>query len=162
MLAFNLSTRRPSRTAISGSGGLTQMGPSLLTLTGSNTYSGATTIASGGTLQIGNGGTRLDQQHQQRQRQRMLAFDAPSTTTFTPAISGSGGLTQMASSLLTLTGNNTYTGPTTIAAGTLQIGNGSTGGIGSTSEHCRQRRAGLRYPSGNDDILGPPSAAPAT
>ena len=46
------------RHAVSGSGGLTQMGPSLLLLTGSNySYSGATTIAGGGTLQFGNGGT---------------------------------------------------------------------------------------------------------
>ena len=34
---------------------------------------------------------------------------------------------QTGASLLTLSGSNTYTGPTTVAGGTLQVGNGSSG-----------------------------------
>ena len=48
-------------------------------------------------------------------------------------ISGGGGLTQAGAGLLTLTGNNTYTGPTTISAGTLQLGNGGAAGSLSSS-----------------------------
>ncbi len=45
-------------------------------------------------------------------------------------ISGSGGLVQLGSGTVILTGTNTYAGGTTINSGTLQVGNGSTtGGI---------------------------------
>src|SRR5258706_15945272 len=43
-------------------------------------------------------------------------------------ISGSGSLAATGTSTLTLTGTNTYTGGTSIAAATLQIGNGGTTG----------------------------------
>ncbi|MFZ6686355.1 autotransporter-associated beta strand repeat-containing protein [Undibacterium sp. SXout11W] len=43
-------------------------------------------------------------------------------------ISGSGGLTQSGSGTTILTGNNTYTGTTTVSSGTLQVGNVSTTG----------------------------------
>ena len=49
------------------------------------------------------------------------------------AIDGSGGLTKSNTGTLTLTGANNYTGPTTISAGTLQIGNGGTTGSLSPS-----------------------------
>lgn len=44
------------------------------------------------------------------------------------AISGTGSLIQKGSGELALTGNNSYSGTTTIAAGTLTIGNGGTSG----------------------------------
>ena len=48
--------------------------------------------------------------------------------TFGGAISGTGALTQMGPGTLILTNTNTYSGGTTISAGTLQIGNGGTTG----------------------------------
>jgi autotransporter-associated beta strand protein len=55
------------------------------------------------------------------------------TFNFAGPISGPGGLTRSNTySTLTLSGNNTYTGPTTISAGTLRIGNdGLSGTLGS-------------------------------
>ena len=43
--------------------------------------------------------------------------------TFANAISGSGSLTQSGGGTVILTGTNTYSGATTITAGTLQLGN---------------------------------------
>ena len=97
-----------------------------LVLTGANTYSAGTTI-SGGTLQLGNGGASgsilgnvIDN--------ATLAFDRRDTVTFANLISGTGKLTQLGTGTTILTANNTYTGGTTITAGTLQIGNGGTAG----------------------------------
>ena len=111
---------------ISGSGSLVQSGTGTTILTGSNSYSGGTTI-SAGTLQIGDGGTSgsiagdvVDNS--------MLAFDRSDTLAFGGVISGSGSLLQAGTGTTILTGANSYTGGTTISAGTLQIGDGGTTG----------------------------------
>ncbi|HEV2455693.1 MAG TPA: autotransporter-associated beta strand repeat-containing protein, partial [Verrucomicrobiae bacterium] len=50
------------------------------------------------------------------------------------AVSGTGSLTVNGNTTVALDANNTYTGPTTISSGTLQVGNfGTTGSLGSTS-----------------------------
>jgi fibronectin-binding autotransporter adhesin len=50
------------------------------------------------------------------------------TATINAPINGAGGITKEGSGILVLTGANTYTGGTTISAGTLQLGNGGTSG----------------------------------
>jgi autotransporter-associated beta strand protein len=58
-----------------------------------------------------------------------FAIDRADIYTFAGAISGSGSLIQMGSGTTVLTGANGYSGGTTMAAGTLQVGN--SGAIGS-------------------------------
>jgi fibronectin-binding autotransporter adhesin len=112
---------------ISGSGAVeTRSG--VLILTADSTYSGGTTIGTGATLQLGNGGAS-GLVAGDVVNNGTLRFARSDAATMAGAISGSGGL-QVQSGSLILTGNSSYTGATTIAAGaTLQLGNG--GGVGS-------------------------------
>ena len=111
-----------------GSGGVSLVlnGNGTQILAGSNTYSGATTI-SAGTLQIGNGGSGEYLASPTISNSGALVFNHADTLTYAGAISGSGQLTEQGGGMLILSGNNTYTGATTISGATLQIGNGTSG-----------------------------------
>ncbi|MBK5122016.1 autotransporter domain-containing protein [Burkholderia sp. R-69980] len=133
--------------SISGTGAVDKTGAGVLTLApaaaNGNTYSGGTTIdqgtiAAGADNALGantggltfNGGTF----------QLTTSFDLAGTraitlaagggtidtqsfdTTLTQAVSGTGALTKAGSGSLLMTGVSTYSGPTTVAAGTLAIG----------------------------------------
>jgi fibronectin-binding autotransporter adhesin len=59
-----------------------------------------------------------------------LLFDRSDVVTFAGVVSGSGGMSQIGTGTTILTADNTYSGGTTISAGTLQLGDGgATGGI---------------------------------
>ncbi len=132
-LIFNRSDSITVGNAISGSGTLTKQGAGTLTLTGSNSYSGITTI-SAGTIQVGAGSTAGTLGSGSVTDNAALIFNRSDDLTVSNAISGSGTLTKQGASTLTLTGNNSYSGTTTISAGTLQVGAGSTAGtLGSGS-----------------------------
>ena len=132
-------------TDVSGGGGggshplaLVKTGTGTQTLTGTNTYTSTTTI-NGGTLQVGNGGASgtlptgsviTDNANLTINRSNAVT---QGTDFSGSAIGGSGSLTQAGAGTTTLTAANTYNGATTITAGTLQVGNGSTGSIAATS-----------------------------
>jgi len=109
---------------------LTKQNAGTLVLNAANTYTGATTI-SGGTLQIGAGGTTGSLATSSAITDNgTLIFNRTNTVTqgtdfITSGISGSGSLVQNGSGTLKLNQNNTYTGGTTINAGTIQIDGGS-------------------------------------
>jgi autotransporter-associated beta strand protein len=64
----------------------------------------------------------------------LTAGDNRYSSTFSGVMYGTGALTKAGSGTLTLSGANTYTGNTTISAGTLRIGdNGATGSISSNN-----------------------------
>jgi|GEM_PF-1283115 len=128
VLAFNRSDAMTLAGTISGSGAVSQRGTGTTVLTAANTYTGGTTI-NAGTLQLGDGGATGSIQGNVA-NDGVLAFNRSDVVTFAGAISGSGAVSQRGTGTTVLTAANTYTGDTTIKAGTLQLGNGSeTGSI---------------------------------
>ena len=84
-----------------------------LTLGGTNTYAGGTTVSAGSL--IGNT-TSLQGAITNN---AAVTFDQASSGTYAGNMSGSGSLTKLGAGSLTLSGTNTYTGGTTVSAGTL-------------------------------------------
>ncbi len=123
-------------TLASGMGGgsaasVTKAGTGAVTLTGWNSYTGGT-IVSAGTLQVGAGGTSGVLPAGGITNDGLLIFDRSDNVTWSNLIGGTGNLVKNGAGTLTLTGNSTYTGLTTINAGKLQVGSGgSTGTLGS-------------------------------
>ena len=101
---------------ISGTGTLFKLGTGTTILSGANTYSGNTTV-SGGTLQ-GNT-TSL---HGNIVDNANVTFDQTTDGTYSSVISGTGSLIKSGTGTVTLSGANTYSGGTTVSAGSL-VGN---------------------------------------
>ena len=138
-LALNVTSGAPTisvetgRTAtisatVVGVDGLTKSSAGALTLSGANTYTGATTI-SAGSLQLGNGGTTGSLSSASASaitNNGNLTINRSNAVTqgtdfSAAAISGNGSFTQAGAGTTTLTAANTYTGATTISAGTLKL-----------------------------------------
>lgn len=96
-------------------------------LTGNNTYSGVTTIA-GGTLQVGAAGGTGALGTGNVINDGVLNFNRTGTLTVSGIVSGTGSVINDGTGTVILAADNTYSGGTTINAGTLQVGNG--GGTG--------------------------------
>jgi len=108
--------------APSQAGVLTKAGLGELTLQGTNTYTGGTTISEG-VLRIGFTGSIHNTAG--ITNNAALVFNQTSIPlTVSNVISGTGTVTKTGADVLTLTGVNTYTGGTTISNGTLAV-NGS-------------------------------------
>ncbi|MCF7760368.1 MAG: autotransporter domain-containing protein [Cephaloticoccus sp.] len=108
---------------IAGTGSIDKRDLGTLTLTGANTYTGGTKISEG-TLKLGTGGSIVGN----ITNNATLAIDRTDAFTFSAVISGTGAVIKQGSGATTLTGDNTYTGTTTVTAGTLNIGSGGTTG----------------------------------
>lgn len=121
---------------LDGAGNMTLTGGGTLVLTGTNTFTGGTTITSS-TLQLGNGGTTGSIVGDVADN-GTLVFDRSDDITFDGIVSGTGALVQAGTGTLALTGENTFTGGTTISAGTLQLGNGGTTGsiVGDVTDNA--------------------------
>jgi autotransporter-associated beta strand protein len=118
---------------ITGIGSLTKTNSGTLTLLTPNDYLGGTVIKQG-TVQIGDGSTPgATLGNGDVANNGSLVFNQPDNYDFTNIISGTGNFTQQGSSTLTLSGNNTFKGTTTISTGTLQVGNGSVSGTLGTN-----------------------------
>ncbi|MCL2041536.1 MAG: autotransporter-associated beta strand repeat-containing protein [Bacteroidales bacterium] len=119
---------------ISGSGKVEYKGTSTkrLGFTGENTYTGTTTIEANGYLNIGNGST-TGKVSGNIINNGYFTFNRSNEYTYTGVISGTGQVIKNSSAKTILTGVNIYTGGTVVENGTLQIGNGTSGSIASTS-----------------------------
>ena len=106
---------------ISGAGSLTNVGGPL-TLTATNTCTGATAIGLGSTLTIGGAGLLGNGAYAGLiLNNGTFNYASSANQTNSGVISGTGSLTSAGPGTLTLTGTNTYTGNTTVNGGTLVI-----------------------------------------
>ncbi|MGO4701179.1 autotransporter domain-containing protein [Dyella sp. 2RAB6] len=125
---INVETGRSiRRDDISGSTNLLKSGAGTLVLTGTNSYTGGTTISQG-TLQIGEGSSAGSIKGNVTNN-GVLVFNRSDKFTFDGVISGSGSLVQSAGALI-LTGASTYTGGTTVKGGSVVLTGGATLGTG--------------------------------
>ncbi|WP_139282644.1 autotransporter domain-containing protein, partial [Pseudoxanthobacter soli] len=115
--------------ALTGTGGLEKSDYGTLILTGASTYTGGTTVAQG-TLQIGNGGTSGSIAGNVADN-ATLVFNRSDATTFAGAISGTGTVVQAGTGTLTLAGNNSYAGGTSLTAGALAVATSTALGTGT-------------------------------
>ena len=172
-------------TATGGTIGVIKNGAGRWVLSGSNSYTGGTTV-SAGTLVLGhtnalssgavtvNGGT-LDLNGLSVTANQLggsggaialgggaLRVNNTSTTTNASAITGSGSLTKAGVGILVLAGNSTYNGDTFLEAGNIQLGLAdalSTGSVLRFSANANDRRLQMQ---GFNQTLGGVDSTAAT
>ncbi|EDG5205643.1 AIDA autotransporter-like protein ShdA, partial [Salmonella enterica subsp. enterica serovar Derby] len=127
---LELNTGGDFDNAISGSGQVEKSGDGTLTLSGSNTYTGGTTINDGTLIAtsvdaLGSGDVTDN---------ATLALNTGGT--FDNTISGSGKVEKSGDDALTLSGANSYTGGTLISDGTLVASNVEALGTGDVTDNA--------------------------
>jgi len=163
----------------SSAGSLTKAGSGTLTLTGNNTFSGATTLTAGilnlgsvnaiaiGTTGVGstinfNGGTLQYSASNTYDYSGQFSTDAGQQysidtngqiVTFATALSSSGGsLTKLGLGAIVLSADNTYTGVTNINGGFLQISASDNLGDGSSTNTIGMNGGTLESTAGTYDL----------
>ncbi|HAK8857851.1 TPA: autotransporter outer membrane beta-barrel domain-containing protein [Salmonella enterica] len=125
---LELNTGGDFDNAISGSGQVEKSGDGTLTLSGSNTYTGGTTINDGTLIAtsvdaLGSGDVTDN-----------ATLELNTGGDFDNAISGSGQVVKSGDDTLTLSGSNSYTGGTLISSGTLVATNVDALGTGDVTD----------------------------
>ena len=128
------------------SGTLSKTGSGTVTLSGANSYAGGTTVSAGtlvlnnvnalGTGSVALSGASLDVKGNTFATDITLTGSSGvlgANGTLSGLISGSGSLTKSGEGLLTISGNNTYAGGTTVSSGSLTVGSGTALGTGDVA-----------------------------
>jgi autotransporter-associated beta strand protein len=119
LVILNRSTPGTISSNMSGTEEVLQVGAAV-TMTGTNTYSGLTTIDKDKVLNIGSGGTSGSMTGNML-NYGSLTYDRSDASSYPGVVSGTGTLTKSGTGVLTMSGLNTYSGATTINAGTLIV-----------------------------------------
>jgi autotransporter-associated beta strand protein len=131
LLVFDRSDTLVFGGMIGGAGSVFQAGAGTTILTGTNSYSGGTTIGAG-ILQFGDGGT-AGSIIGNVANDGALVFNRADAVAFAGTISGAGTVRQAGAGTLTLGGINSHTGGTLVSAGTLAVAaDGNLGAAGAT------------------------------
>ncbi|MBS0603673.1 MAG: autotransporter-associated beta strand repeat-containing protein, partial [Verrucomicrobia bacterium] len=180
-LTFGTSNSTTFAGDISGSGSLIKQGSGTTIFSGTNGYTGGTTISAGilevtgsitGNVAVNNGAT-FDVENSFTIDDltgfsgssailgagKTLTFGTSNSTTFAGLISGSGALIKQGTGTAIFSGTNGYTGGTTISAGILEVTGSITGNVtvnnGATFDAENSFTIGdLTGPSGSSAILG--------
>jgi len=124
ILKFNRGSSKSFFDIISGAGGITvaNTAAARVRLVSNNTYTGPTTISSG-SLMIGQGnpGEPGSIASSVVNNSATLIFNRVEDLTYAGVINGSGMMEKQGAGKLTLTGTHSYTGVTTVSAGTLLV-----------------------------------------
>ncbi|MDD5072606.1 MAG: autotransporter domain-containing protein [Candidatus Omnitrophica bacterium] len=116
-ITVNTLTMTGGDTGLGGNGAVTKTGAGTLVLKGAFTNTGLTTITAG-TLQLGDGFSGASN----ILNNATLSFNRTTNLDAAAVLSGTGILRQDGTGTTTLSGINTYTGPTEVNAGTLKAG----------------------------------------
>jgi autotransporter-associated beta strand protein len=112
-VVFNQGTAGTYAGSMTGTGSLTKNGAGDVTLSGTNSYSGGTTVTAGtltGTTSSLQGGITNN---------ATVVFNQDTTGTYAGNMTGTGSLVKDGAGDVTLGGTNSYSGGTTVTAGTL-------------------------------------------
>ena len=157
-LVFSGSSNQAFGGVISGTGSLTHSGASTLFLTGTSTSTGRVAVAAGSILKVSDsgvlgsgtfvGGIAND---------GTFVVSSAVSQTLAGTISGSGALTIQTGTAtpaaITLAGNNTYSGPTTVGSGTLQVGSATA--LGSATAGTTVTAGGVLDLNGQAGVAEP-------
>lgn len=113
---------------IIGAGDSLQVNSGNLTLAGTVSNAGNTLVANEATLQLGNGEGMASLSGGLTNNGTVI-FNQGGNFTFSTDMTGSGNVEKVDANTLTLTGNNSYTGDTTLQNGTTLVAAGATLGV---------------------------------
>ena len=160
-------------------GSLAKLGSGTLTLSGNNSYAGATTLAggvlqagsvnafagagplsfTGGTLQVGTGGNGINITGRVKDSTSAISINANGQTlTLSGAIDstntvGLTGSSSVAGGAIAISGNNTYSGTTTFSSANVTVQIGSSNAFGTSLVRFNNNRSGAGAIALTDIVL---------